>query len=380
MCMRVPSSFQDHFVSLTDPRSSHAPNQRHELLDILVIAVCAVICGADGWEDLEEYGKAQADWFAEVLDLPHGIPGHDTFRRVLSRLDPDELAQCFLSWTAALSDLSGGDIVAIDGKTLRRSYDRRSAKAAIHMVSAWATYNRVVLGQLKTEEKSNEITAIPELLKVLDVSGCIVTIDAMGCQKAIAEQIVEQEAEYVLALKQNHGTLYAAVVQQFAEAHHTPSEKSTLQAYETEEQRHGRVEIRRHWTLEAPQDLVQKDAWAQLRCLGMVESERHLQDEVTIEQRYYLASLPNDVKQFAYAVRAHWGIENCVHWVLDVAFREDESRVRLGHAPENLAVLRPIALNLLRQDTSTKLGIHNKRLKAGWDDAYLANLIFGHTF
>ena len=202
----------------------------------------------------------------------------------------------------------------------------------------------------------------------------------MGCQKAIAAQIIEQEGEYVLALKQNHETWYAAVVPQFAVARHTPSEASTLQTYETEETRHGRMEIRRHWTLEAPVDLVQQDAWAQLRCLGMVESERHLQGEVTIEQRYYIASIPNEVKQFAYAVRAHWGIENCVHWVLDVAFREDESRVRLGQGPENFAVLRHIALNLLRQDTRTKLGIHNKRLKAGWDDAYLANLVFGHAF
>jgi predicted transposase YbfD/YdcC len=368
----------EHFGELADPRIER--HKEHKLIDVLVIAICAILCGANDWVAVETFGQAKRAWFERCLDLAHGIPSHDTFGRVFALLSPQALQGCFLRWIQAVAQVTAGQVVAIDGKTLRRSYDRRSAKAAIHMVSAWATYNRVVLGQLKTEEKSNEITAIPELLKVLDVSGCIVTIDAMGCQKAIAEQIVEQEAEYVLALKQNHGALYAAVVQQFAEAHHTPSEKSTLQAYETEEQRHGRVEIRRHWTLEAPQDLVQKDAWAQLRCLGMVESERHLQDEVTIEQRYYLASLPNDVKQFAYAVRAHWGIENCVHWVLDVAFREDESRVRLGHAPENLAVLRHIALNLLRQDTSTTLGIHNKRLKAGWDDAYLANLVFGHTF
>jgi predicted transposase YbfD/YdcC len=368
----------EHFRELADPRIDR--HKEHKLIDILVIAICAILCGANDWVAVETFGKAKRAWFERFLDLAHGIPSHDTFGRVFALVSPEALQTCFLCWIQAVAQVTAGQVVAIDGKTLRRSYDRRSAKAAIHMVSAWATHNRVVLGQLKTEEKSNEITAIPELLNVLDVRECIVTIDAMGCQKAIAEQIVEQEGEYVLALKQNHDTLYAAVVQQFEEARHPASEASTLQAYETEETRHGRVEIRRHWTLEAPVDLVQKDAWAQLRCLGMVESERHLKGEVTIEQRYYIASIPNEVKQFAYAVRAHWGIENCVHWVLDVAFREDESRVRLGHGPENFAVLRHIALNLLRQDTHTKLGIHNKRLKAGWDDAYLANLVFGHTF
>jgi predicted transposase YbfD/YdcC len=368
----------EHFGDLVDPRIDR--HKEHKLIDILVIAICAILCGANDWVAVETFGQAKREWFTRFLDLAHGIPSHDTFGRVFAVLSPQALQACFLRWIQAVAHVTEGQVVAIDGKTLRRSYDRRSAKAAIHMVSAWATHNRVVLGQLKTEEKSNEITAIPELLKVLDVTGCIVTIDAMGCQKAIAEQIVEQAAEYVLALKQNHGTLYEAVVQQFEAARHTMSEASTLQTYETEEQRHGRVEIRRHWTLEVPLDLVQKAAWTQLRCLGMVESERHLKGEATIEQRYYLASIPNEVKLFAHAVRAHWGIENCVHWVLDVAFREDESRVRLGHAPENLAVLRHIALNLLRQDTRTKLGIHNKRLKAGWDDAYLANLVFGHAF
>jgi predicted transposase YbfD/YdcC len=368
----------EHFGELADPRIER--HKEHKLIDILVIAICAILCGANDWVAVETFGKAKRAWFTRFLDLAHGIPSPDTFGRVFAMLAPEALQACFLGWIHAVAQVSDGQVVAIDGKTLRRSYDRRSAKGAIHMVSAWATHNRVVLGQLKTEEKSNEITAIPELLNVLDVSGCIVTIDAMGCQKAIAAQIVEQEADYVLALKANHETLYAAVVEQFEAARHTPSEASTLQPYETEEQRHGRGEIRRHWTLEVPLDLVQQEAWAQLRCLGMVESERHLKGEVTIEQRYYIASIPNDVKLFAHAVRAHWGIENCVHWVLDVAFREEESRVRLGHGPENFAVLRHIALNLLRQDSSTKLGIHNKRLKAGWDDAYLANLVFGHTF
>ena len=368
----------EHFGELADPRIDR--HKEHKLIDILVLAICAILCGANDWVAVETFGKAKRAWFARFLDLAHGIPSHDTFGRVFAVLSPEALQACFLRWIQAVAQVTAGQVVAIDGKTLRRCYARRSAKAAIHRVSAWATHTRVVLGQLKTEEKSNEITAIPELLNVLAVRGCIVTIDAMGCQKAIAEQIVEQEAEYVLALKQNHETLYAAVVQQFEAARHTTSEASTLQTYETEEQRHGRGEIRRHWTLAAPLDLVQKEAWAQLRCLGMVESERHLQGAVTIEQRYYLASIPNDVQLFAHAVRAHWGIENCVHWVLDVAFREDESRVRVGHAPENLARLRHIALNLLRQDTRTKLGIHNKRLKAGWDDAYLANLVFGHAF
>lgn len=248
MSLLAPSSFQDHFAALSDPCCLNAPNQRHELIDILVIAVCAVVCGADGWEDIEEYGKAQAEGFAQLLELLHGIPGHDTFRRVLSHLDPEELTQCFISWSGVLIDLSGGDLVSIDGKTLRHSFDRAALQAAMHMVSAWANANRLVLGQAKVEDKSNEITAIPKLLKMLDSADATVTIDAMGCQKAVAKDITDQEGvDYVWALKENHPTLYDDVTLFFDEAQATEFAEIEHAYHETVDGDHGRIETRRYW-------------------------------------------------------------------------------------------------------------------------------------
>lgn len=375
MCMRAPSSFQAHFASLSDPRSFHAPNQRHELIDILVIAICAVICGAEGWEDIEEYGKAQAQWFAEFLDLPHGIPSHDTFRRVLSQLDPDELTQCFIAWTAALSDLSGGDIVSIDGKTLRHSFDRATSTAAIHMVSAWAHRNRLVLGQVKVDDKSNEITAIPALLQLLDVRGATVTIDAMGCQKEIAKVITEQGADYVLALKKNHATLYDDVTLFLDDARATDFAEIDHDYHETVDGDHGRIETRRYWITSAIEWLGAKASWAKLQSIGMVESRRERGEEVEIETRYFLASLPCDGMRFGHAVRQHWGIENGLHWVLDVSFDEDACRIRKDRGAQTFSVLRHIALNLLRRESQHKRGIKARRKRAGWDRDYLLQVL-----
>jgi predicted transposase YbfD/YdcC len=377
MGMLAPSSFQDHFAALTDPRSPHAPNQRHELIDILVIAVCAVICGAEGWEDIEEYGKAQAEWFAQVLELPHGIPGHDTFRRVLSRLDPEELTRCFISWSGALSDLSGGDLVSIDGKTLRHSFDRAASQAAIHMVSAWANANRLVLGQVKVEDKSNDITAIPKLIKLLDLAGATVTIDAMGCQKAIAQDITDQGADYVLALKENHPTLYDDVTVFFDEAQTTEFAEIEHAYQETVDGDHGRIETRRYWITSDIEWLGAKGSWANLQSLGMVESHRDLGDKVETETRYFLTSLPCDGVRFAHAVRQHWGIENSLHWVLDVSFDEDACRIRKDQGAQTFSVLRHIALNLLRRESHHKRGIKARRKRAGWDRGYLLQVLTG---
>ena len=367
-------TIQAYFAEITDPRVERT--KLHLLVDILVIAICAVLCGADTWVEMEAYGNAKEQWLRQFLALPHGIPSHDTFGRVFARLKPEELQRCFLRWIQAVREVTHGEVVAIDGKTLRRSFDRAAGKGAIHMVSAWASTNRVVLGQQKVDEKSNEITAIPALLRLLEVKGCIVTIDAMGCQKAIARTIVEQEADYVLALKANHGFLYDEVQRFFRWARQRQFGDVPHHYYHTIDGEHGRIEERHYWLVSELGWLAEKKEWVGLGSIGLVERQRTVDGATTVEEHYYLTSLAGDAEQFGNAVRTHWSIENGLHWVLDVVFQEDQSRLRRDHAAQNFAVLRHLALSLLRREPTCPNGIKVKRLKAAWDEQYLTRVLF----
>ncbi len=372
--MDKEGAFWHHFADMQDPRVDRT--KRHKLVDILFIAVAAVTAGADTFVEIEEYGKIKYEWLKGFLELPNGIASHDTFGRVFSLIDPGQFKECFLTWIRTIAKAICGEVIALDGKTARRSFDRTNGKSAIHVVSAWASENRIVLGQVKVDEKSNEITAIPELLSVLDIQNCIITIDAMGCQRAIAQRIQAKGADYVLALKGNQGTLQEDVKLFFEDAEKHDFKDTDYDYYRTFDKDHGRIETREYWTVSDLNWLEQRQQWAGLSTIGMVRSQRIVDGEKTVETRHFISSLGCNAEQFSHAVRQHWGIENSLHWVLDIAFREDESRIRKGHAAENFGMLRHIALNLLKNDLS-KIGTSAKRKKAGWDNDYLLKILGG---
>jgi predicted transposase YbfD/YdcC len=370
-------SITHHFADLTDPRIDRS--RLHELLDIVAIAICAVVAGADSWDDIEDFGNAKIDWLKTFLALPNGIPSHDTFRRLFERLDPDEFQRGFLGWIEALHEATERQVVAIDGKALRRSFDRAKGQSALHMVHAWATANHLLLGQVAVDEKSNEITAIPKLLRMLEISGAIVTIDAMGCQKEIARTIRGRKADYILALKANHERLFEQVVA-FWEAGYSRRMKGPDIRYHRQwNESHGRFEARRCWAASDLDWLEGRAEWEGLRSVVFIESERFIGEALSVETRYYLSSLPNDAKVLNEAVRSHWGVENSLHWVLDMTFHEDRSRIKKENAPENFGLLRRLALCLLKKETTSKRSIKGKRLQAAWDDGYLLRVLGGNA-
>lgn len=367
-----------HFGKLQDPRRTFLND--HALINILVIALCAIVAGAESWTDVESFGHSKRSWLSRFLDLKNGIPSHDTFGRVFARLDPEQFQDCFLSWVQAVFEITNGQVIAIDGKTLRHSYDKTLGKAAIHMVSAWAATNELVLGQVKVDDKSNEITAIPALLALLDITGCIVTIDAMGCQTEIVRQIVDQGGDYLLAVKENQGNLHDDIAFFFDLARQNGFVKVTHTHHQTVNGGHGRIEKRQCWAISGEDNLSflrNYGDWDKLQTIVMIESERHLDGISSQETRYFISSLPNDAKQILDAKRSHWGIENKLHWALDVAFREDDCRVRQGNAAQNLAIMRHMALNLLKHEKTAKGGIKAKRLQAAWNDDYLLKVLSG---
>lgn len=361
----------------SDLKEFRADNHRYPLPHLVFIAVCMILCGADDWKMVSKLAKRKQKWLKKYIPLSHGVPSQHTFRRVFARLDPEQFRECFIQWVSAVAERTHGEVIAFDGKTLRRSYDKQDEKAAIPMVNAWASATGMVLGQLKTSEKSNEITAIPALLDMLEVSGCIISTDAMGCQKDIAKKIRSKGADYLLAVKGNHQTLHEDI-KLFLD-HLACQEKLSESAsyHETLDKGHGRLEIRRCWVSTDVNWLDQRGEWKDLNTIGVVEGERHEGEKVSIERRYFISSLTADAATFMSAVRSHWSVENNLHWSLDISFREDDCRIRKGHGAENMAVFRQLALNLLSQEKTEKLGMMNKRITAAADDEYLELLLQG---
>lgn len=371
-------TIKEYYSEIEDPRAGR--NKQHKLLDIILIAICGVISGADTWVDVENYGKGKNEWLKSFLELPHGIPSHDTFGRVFARLDPEQFQACFMKWVQAVNELTAGQIVAIDGKKLRRSHDKNLGKKAIWMVSAWAQENELVLGQRKVDDRSNEITAIPKLLEMLEIAGCIVTIDAMGTQTKIAKTIIDNQADYVLAVKENQGSLFEDIHDLFEEEQQHNFEGTPHTYEKTTNKNHGRIEVRQCWAISDPEVLAfirGTDKWKNLTSVVMVVAKRIIGQDSTTEAHYYISSLENNAKLLLQSIRGHWGIENGLHWVLDIAFREDDSRVRKDNAPQNFAILRRMALNLLKNEKSAKGGVKAKRLQAAWDQDYLLKVLSG---
>lgn len=360
------------FTQVTDPRIERS--KRHKLIDIILLAICGVICGADSWVDIEMYGKAKKEWLGTFLELPNGIPSHDTFGRVFAAIDPDEFEKSFRDWVQTIHELTQGQVIALDGKQLRGSQESETGRKAIYMVSAWASENQLVLGQQKVADKSNEITAIPKLLKILEINGCIITIDAIGTQTKIAEMILERGGDYLLAVKENQGRLFEDMQYIFEVDKQYDFKDAPYQYAKTVNKNHGRIEIRQCWAISDPEYLSsirEKDRWPGLKSLIRIESERKIGEATESQVSYFITSLENDAKKILHAKRSHWGVENSLHWVLDIAFGEDHSRVRKDNSPQNFAIIRHMALNLLKLEQSLKVGIKAKRLRCGWDTDYL---------
>lgn len=376
MDVNAPTGFLRTFDELKDPRMDRT--RKHSLSDILTISICAVICGADGWTQIERFGHCKKKWFATFLDLPNGIPSHDTFRRVMMLLDPEAFERCFMAWISELAVASKGRLIAVDGKTLRRSLDRANDKAAIHMVSAWCNANEMVLGQVATDEKSNEITAIPKLLELIDIDRAVVTIDAMGCQKVIAKTIIKQGGDYVLQLKGNQGGLHNETVQLFDECLRDDCLGIKYTTVMTTNKGHGRLEQRTIWATEDVSWFAERDKWKNLRSLIRILRKRTVDGETSSEYHYYISSLSaTDPTKLLAHIRGHWSVENQLHWSLDVSFGDDDRRIRTGYGAENFSRLSRIALNLLKAEKTLNSGIKTKRLACGWNHDYLLKVLTG---